>query len=100
MSTVRLHAGELFFEWDTAKAAANRRKHGVSFEEALTVFNDPLARVRDEADVVDGEERLLIVGQSEQRRLLVVVHVERGRTLRLISARPLTRHERAKLEQR
>lgn len=99
MSIIRFQAGELTFEWSAAKAASNKKKHGVSFEEAATVFNDPLARFRDRPDLVDGEERHLLVGHSEAQRLLVVVHVERGFMVRIISARRLTARERVKMEE-
>ncbi len=99
MTTVRFVAGALTFEWDVAKAKANVRKHGVSFEEAATVFLDPLSRVFDEPDRVGSEDRFLLVGLSEARRTLLVVHVERGARLRLISARLATRRERAQLEE-
>ena len=98
MSTVRFTAGGLTFERDDAKAAANRRKHGVSFEEAATVFLDPLAHVFDDPDTAHGETRLLLVGLSAARRMLVVVHVERREVLRIISARPANTRERAVLE--
>ena len=99
MSTVRFAAGELTFEWDAAKAAANRRKHGVSFEEAATVFLDPYAQVFDDPDSETSESRFLLVGVSAARRTLVVVHVERRERLRIISAREATRHERRKVEE-
>lgn len=99
MTTVRFAAGKLTFEWHAAKAATNQRKHGVSFEEAATVFLDPRARLFDEPDRADAEDRFLIVGRSEARRLLFVVHVERGDRLRLIGARLATRSERAQMEE-
>jgi uncharacterized DUF497 family protein len=98
VSTVHFTAGGLAFEWDEAKAVANRRKHGVSFEEAATVFLDPLARVFDDPDTARGETRLLLVGLSAARRTLIVVHVERRDVVRIISARPATKGERAVLE--
>lgn len=93
MSTVRFVAGDLTFEWDATKAATNKRKHRVSFEEAATVFGDPLARTMDDPDDARGELRLVILGTSRARRLLVVAHVERGGNLRIISARLATRRE-------
>ena len=81
------------FEWDPRKAAANRRKHGVSFEEALTVFHDPLGRIFDDPDHPGVEAREIIVGNSRQQRLLVVCFVERGERVRIISARRATRRE-------
>ena len=81
-------------EWDAAKAAANLRRHGISFEEAATVFLDSLARIHDDPDHSVSERRAIIVGQSLQGRLLVVSFTDRGGNIRLISARPVTRHER------
>ena len=98
MTTVRFVAGEIAFEWDATKAAANKRKHGVSFEEAATAFLDPLARIFDDPDDARGEERFLLTGVSAKDRLLLVVHVERGDRLRIISARLATRRERSKLQ--
>jgi uncharacterized DUF497 family protein len=100
MSTVRFEAGDLTFEWDDAKARANRKKHGVSFEEAATVFLDPLALIFDDPDPHSGEVRMLILGLSIAVRMVLVVHVVRDDdVLRIISARPPTRRERAKLEE-
>lgn len=86
--------GGLVFTWDEAKAVENVRKHSVTFEEAATVFVDPLSRVYDDPDHSVGEQRFLLVGASLEFRLLVVVHVERRDTLRIISARPATPKER------
>jgi uncharacterized DUF497 family protein len=99
-ATVHFTAGELIFEWDLAKATSNRRKHGVSFEEAATVFLDPLARTFDDPAHSDEEDRFLLVGASSALRTLLVVHVERGDRLRIISARLATRKERAIIETR
>ena len=82
------------FEWDAAKAAANGRKHGVSFEEAVTVFGDPLALNIHDPDHSETEERFLVLGMSQQQRLLVVAYAERGDRTRIISARKATRRER------
>jgi uncharacterized DUF497 family protein len=98
--TVQFPAGELTFEWDAAKAATNLRKHGVSFEEAATVFLDPHARLFDDPDVKANEARFLLVGVSAAARVLVVVHVERGERLRIISARRATPRERNAVEER
>jgi uncharacterized protein len=87
------------FEWDEAKAAANLRKHKVSFEEAATVFGDALAYTFDDPDHSFGEVRLLTFGVSHSGRLLAVIHAERGRAIRIISARRATRHERGTYEQ-
>jgi len=87
------------FEWDEAKAAANLRKHGVSFEEAASVFLDALAYTFTDPDHSVGERRLLSFGFSQFGHLLAVVHCERGRAIRIISARKATRHERGIYEQ-
>ena len=83
----------LQFEWDDDKAASNLEKHGVSFEEAATVFRDPFALIfDDEAHSID-EQREIIIGHSTRNRLLLVCFTERGDKLRLFSARPATRKE-------
>lgn len=82
------------FEWDARKATANFKKHGISFHEAGTVFDDPLAYTFADPDHSEGERRFLTFGVSRSGRLLVVAHAERNDTLRLISARPATRKER------
>lgn len=82
------------FQWDAVKAATNRRKHRVTFEEASSVFADPLALTFRDPDHSAGEARFLTFGISEARRLLVVAHTQRGRRIRLISARRATRSER------
>lgn len=88
------------FEWDRRKDAANRRKHGVGFAEASTVFGDPLSiTIPDQQDHAIGEERFVIVGLSGKRRLLVVVHTIREERIRLVSARPATKHERRTYEE-
>jgi len=89
----------LVFEWDAAKAHANRRKHGVTFEEAATVFANSLARIFPDPDHSSTEERELIIGHSAKARLLVVSFTERGLSIRLISARPATRYERKDYEE-
>ncbi len=81
------------FEWDENKAASNLSKHGVSFEEAKTVFDDPLYVDFFDPDHSDEEERYLIVGKSNRGRLLIVSYTERGNSIRLISARVVTRAE-------
>lgn len=86
------------FEWDSEKAEENRRKHGVSFEEAMTAFYDPLAVTFDDMDHSVIESRFLTVGYSSRERLLVVSHAEHGETIRIISARPATPHERKRHE--
>ena len=82
------------FEWDTAKAAENLAKHRVSFEEAATVFRDTLSATGADPDHSLGEERYITFGVSTSGRLLVVAHIERGDTIRIISARPATPGER------
>jgi uncharacterized protein len=81
-------------EWDPEKAAANLKYHGVSFEEAASVFGDALAITFDDPDHSIGEQRWLTFGFSSAERLLVVSHTERGYKTRVISARVATRHER------
>lgn len=88
----------LIFEWDPGKARANLRKHGVSFEEAATVFGDPLSLTIPDPVQATDEERFIIVGRSFRGRTLVVVHTERGDQIRIISARRATRHEREQYE--
>ena len=87
------------FEWDGTKAVANLRKHGVPFEEAASVFSDPLAYTFGGPDHSVGEQRLLTFGFSQSGRLLAIVHADRGRAIRIISARKATRHERGIYEQ-
>ena len=88
---------DLRFEWDAAKARANHRKHGVSFEEAETVFLDEHALLLDDPDHSEGEDRFVLLGLSSRFRVLVVVHTyrERDAIIRLISARKATKAERA-----
>ena len=87
------HAGDRF-EWDPAKAEANLRKHGVSFEEARTIFLDPLARTMPDPRHSLGERRFVCIGMANNGRLLVVPHAERKGRLRIISAREAVRQER------
>jgi len=89
----------LKFEWDKEKAAFNLAKHGVSFEEAASVFGDPLAITFPDPDHSAGEKRMLTFGVSQEDRLLAVVHTERGRAIRIISARKTTRRERGIYDQ-
>ena len=89
----------LQFTWDPRKAAANLRKHGIGFPEAATAFADPLSLTIADPDHSVGEERFVLIGQSERRRLVVVAHVERGELIRIISARPATRPERKTYEE-
>lgn len=86
----------LRFEWDPAKAAANLKKHGVSFEEAATVFDDPDAAIQTDERYGDVELREWIIGYSGRNRILLVVFVERKQNLiRIITARKPTPQERA-----
>jgi uncharacterized protein len=87
------------FEWDKRKAAGNQRKHGVSFEEACTVFSDALAATGFDPDHAAGETRWLTFGVSFRGRLLVVSHADEGDIIRIISARPATRAERIVYEE-
>ncbi len=89
----------LKFEWDAPKSNANLRKHGVSFEEAASVFGDPLALTFADPDHSIREARFVTIGQSHRDLLLVVAHVERGQAIRIISARKTTKHERTIYEQ-
>jgi uncharacterized DUF497 family protein len=86
------------FEWDPVKAKKNVQKHGVSFDEAVTVFYDPLSATFDDPDHSIGEYRGITIGLSSHARLLVVSHAERGGNLRIISARPATAQERKRHE--
>ena len=81
-------------EWDSVKAEKNIRKHRVSFEEASSVFHDPLAVTGADPDHSEGEERMLTFGISSDGRLLVVSHTEHDDAIRIISARIATRPER------
>jgi uncharacterized DUF497 family protein len=82
------------FEWDAAKARSNLRKHGVSFEEASTVFYDTLAATGADPDHSAHEDRFVTFGLSSQGRLLVVAHADRNDSIRIITARPATSPER------
>ena len=87
------------FEWDPKKAATNLRKHGVSFDEAATVFQDDLSLTGDDPDHSVNEERFITFGVSSTGRLLVVSHTERGDRIRIVSARLATRSERKLYEE-
>ncbi|MEW6348836.1 MAG: BrnT family toxin [Thermodesulfobacteriota bacterium] len=88
------------FTWDSAKAAGNLIKHGVSFEEARTVFANPLAVIREDEMHSEVEQREIIIGHSFRQRLLFVSFAERENTLRIISARQATSKERRDYERR
>lgn len=83
----------LKFEWDDKKAISNLKKHGISFEEASTVFGDWLAITIEDPLHSDDENRLIIIGKSDYLNTLVVVHVERSEAIRIVSARPATKNE-------
>jgi len=86
------------FEWDPKKAKLNIKKHNVSFDEAVTVFYDPLSATFHDPDHSIEEHRYITIGFSSQGRLLVIAHTERGLNTRIISARTATAHERKKHE--
>lgn len=88
----------VIFTWDPQKAASNRRKHRVTFEEAASVFYDPLSLTIDDPVHSDKEERLIIIGYSAQRRLLVIAHTDEGDVIRIISARRAEPYERKQYE--
>lgn len=87
------------YEWDKVKARSNLMKHGVSFEEARTVFDDPLYIDFFDPDHSDDEERYIVVGKSRQDRLIVVSYTERKSGIRVISAREATRREKDAYEE-
>jgi uncharacterized protein len=93
--------GGIIFEWDEAKDLANRRKHGVSFDDALDVFGDPLRLTRLDR-IENGEARWQTVGIMDRHRIILVAHTiwddEDREIVRIISARPVTRHERRDYE--
>ena len=86
------------FEWDEAKAALNQVKHGVTFQEAATVFGDPLSMVFDDPDHSHDEQRALLIGMSEEHRVLIVAFTESDESIRIISARETSRTERETYE--
>lgn len=86
------------FAWDETKASSNLRKHGVSFLEAGTIFDDPFAMTYDDPDHSDDEDRFITLGFSKRNRLLIVSHTFRAGLTRIISARLATRQERSLYE--
>ncbi|MBW2004994.1 MAG: BrnT family toxin [Deltaproteobacteria bacterium] len=88
----------LIFEWDPQKAKSNIEKHGISFEEAITAFQDTFSLTIDDPLHSIDEERVVLIGMSNKNRLLVVVHTERGDNIRIISARKATKKERGNYE--
>ena len=87
------------FEWDSKKAAANLKKHGISFQEAATAFGDPLSLIFPDPDHSIEENRFVSMGLASTGRLLVVAHTDRNDTVRIISAREATRRERIVYEE-
>jgi len=87
------------FEWDSKKAAANLKKHGISFQEAATAFGDPLSLTFPDPDHSIEENRFVSMGLASTGRLLVVAHTDRNDTVRIISAREATRRERIVYEE-
>jgi len=95
---VRTLAG-MEFEWDPSKDLENRQKHGIGFDEAATAFGDPLSLTIADPSHSDDEPRFVLLGETFQGRLIVVVHTERGERIRLMSARMATGKERKAYEQ-
>jgi uncharacterized DUF497 family protein len=89
----------MHFEWDPKKATTNRRKHGVTFEEATSALRDMFSATAHDPDHSDDEERFVTFGVSSQGRLLAVSHTDRGDAIRIISARLATNIERQIYEQ-
>ncbi|MCL2500257.1 MAG: BrnT family toxin [Defluviitaleaceae bacterium] len=92
----------IFFDWDDTKEAINKKKHGISFDEAMTAFTDKYAQIYDDEEHSSEEERFILIGYSEIKRLLMVCHCYRDddKITRIISARKATRHERNKYERK
>ena len=90
----------MIYEWDAEKARTNQRKHGVSFDEAVTVFEDGLGQIVDDLRHSVEENRCALLGLSRRNRLLTVMFTERGNTVRIISARRATRQERREYEEK
>lgn len=91
--------GLLEFEWDISKAADNLRKHGVSFEEAASVFSDELATAYRDPDHSQYERRYLAIGTSTRGRLLIIAYAYRDERVRIINARQVTKQEREMYEE-
>jgi len=87
------------FEWDPRKAAANLKKHGIAFQEAATVFGDPLAITFQDPDHSEEEERQMTYGLFQQMRLIIVSHMQRKDQMRIINARLMDRKERVIYEE-
>ncbi len=88
----------LKFEWDRRKSILNIKKHGVSFEDAATAFGDPLSVTIHDPKHSNDEDRFLLLGETQDKKLVVVAHTDRKDTIRLINARPATRQERKDYE--
>jgi len=88
----------LKFEWERRKAVLNIKKHGMSFEDAATAFGDPLSVTIHDPKHSDDEDRFLLLGETQDKKLVVVAHTDRKDTIRLINARPATRQEREDYE--
>ncbi len=88
----------MLVEWDAAKAKANRRKHGVAFDEAASAFLDPVSATFPDPDQSIGEFRFITVGYSSRGRLIVVAHADSNSAIRIISARPASARERKRHE--
>ena len=89
----------IVFEWDENKAEINKQKHGISFDEAQTVFTDDLLVMKLDINHSNTEERLLLIGTSINNQVIVISYTERGDRIRLISARKATRNERKQYEE-
>jgi len=89
----------LLFEWDPNKARTNIEIHGISFDEASTAFKDTLSLTIHDPLHSDEEDRFILIGNSHENRLLVVVHTERGNRIRIISTRKATKKERKQYEE-
>jgi len=88
----------LLFKWDKRKADANAKKHGITFEEASTIFGDPLSATVHDSTHSIAEDRFITIGTSIDNRLLTVVHADLNDTIRIISAREATNTERRQYE--
>jgi len=87
------------FEWDPAKARLNRRKHGVTFQEAASVFGDALSLTYSDPDQSDSERRFMTMGSSSAGRILIIAHTEFNDSIRVISAREASKHEKRHYEE-
>jgi uncharacterized DUF497 family protein len=96
-----MYNSDMNFSWDPKKAKDNLKKHKISFEEAVTVFYDPLAKVAEDPDHSQNEDRYLLIGYSQKSHLLFVVHVykEDDESVRIISARKATKNEKKDFEE-